>query len=145
MTVVSVSLSPELLDRLDQYVDKSGYSSRSEAVRLAVRDALSQFTLQTRLRGSVVSTVTVISEAENAEAHVGLMDLRDGFDANIFGNMHLHIEGGYCVEIYLVRGEATEVMSFISKAKAVKGVMEVNYTLTPLEGPSPQRVQVNHF
>jgi CopG family nickel-responsive transcriptional regulator len=132
MTVISVSLTPELLDRLDEFVARSGFSSRSEALRLAIRDSLTQYSLQGMQRGSVMATVTIISETEQTESHVGLMDLRNGFEYLIFGNMHLHIGEGYCIEIFLVKGEAENVMTFVSKAKAVRGVMEVNYTLTPM-------------
>ena len=130
MTVISVSLTPELLERLDEHVQKSGYSSRSEALRLAIRDSLSQFEIHGREKGVVLSTVTVISETENSLSHVGLMDLRNGYDDIIFGNMHLHIDGGYCIEIFLLKGEADKVMGFAYKARAVRGVKEVNYTLT---------------
>jgi CopG family nickel-responsive transcriptional regulator len=133
MTIVSLSLTSDLLDRIDKFVKKSGYSSRSEAIRVAIRDSLSQFTLLSRQRGSLLCTVTIISETDSAESHTGLYDLRNGFDDVIFGNMHLHIEGGYCIEIYLVKGNSVKIMSFMSKAKAIKGIKEVNYTMTPLE------------
>lgn len=134
MTVISVSLTPELLERLDEFVEKSGFSSRSEALRLAVRDSLSQFSLQSRQRGQVMSTVTIISETESASSHLGILDLRNGFDNIIFANMHLHIEEGLCIEIFLVKGDSEIVMNFVARSKTVKGVREVNYTLTPLEG-----------
>jgi CopG family nickel-responsive transcriptional regulator len=134
MTVISVSLTPELLERLDDFVEKSGFSSRSEALRLAVRDSLSQFSLQSMQRGQVLSTVTIISETESASSHLGILDLRNGFDDIIFGNMHLHIEEGLCIEIFLVKGGSEKVMNFVARSKTVKGVREVNYTLTPLEG-----------
>jgi CopG family nickel-responsive transcriptional regulator len=134
MTVISVSLTSELLERLDDFVEKLGFSSRSEALRLAVRDSLSQFSLQSRQRGQVMSTVTIISETESASSHLGIMDLRNGFDDIIFGNMHLHIEEGLCIEIFLVKGDSEIVMNFVARSKTVKGVREVNYTLTPLEG-----------
>lgn len=134
MVVISVSLTPELLERLDTFVEKSGFSSRSEALRLAVRDSLSQFSLQSRQRGQVMSTVTIISETESASSHLGILDLRNGFDNIIFGNMHLHIEEGLCIEIFLVKGDSEIVMNFVARSKTVKGVREVNYTLTPLEG-----------
>ena len=132
MTVISVSLTPELLERLDTFVEKSGFSSRSEALRLAVRDSLSQFSLQSRQRGQVMSTVTLISETESASSHLGILDLRNGFDNIIFGNMQLHIEEGLCIEIFLVKGDSEIVMNFVARSKTVKGVREVNYTLTPL-------------
>ena len=134
MTVISVSLTNDLLDRLDEFVEKSGYSSRSEALRLAIRDSLNQYSLTRMEKGIVLSTVTILSESHKATTHVGLMDLRNGFDEMIFGNMHLHIEGGYCIEIFLVKGESTKVMDFVTRSKSIKGVMEVNHTITPIDG-----------
>jgi len=132
MTVISVSLTHELLDRLDDLVEKFGYSSRSEAIRIAIRDSLSQLTIRSRLRGPILSTITVISETNSTKSHLGLLELRNGYDDIIFGNMHLHTEEGYCLEIYLVKGDAEKVMNFVSKAKAIRGVQEVNYTVTPV-------------
>jgi CopG family nickel-responsive transcriptional regulator len=132
MTVISLSLTNNLLKRLDDFVESSGYSSRSEALRLAIRDSLNQYSLQRMEKGIMMSTVTIISESHEVTTHVGLMNLRNNFDELIFGNMHLHIEGGYCIEIFLVKGESDTVMDFITKSKAIRGVMEVNYTLTPV-------------
>ena len=88
MTVISVSLTSDLLQRLDEFVERSGYSSRSEAIRLAVRDVLSEFALQRIERGRVVATVTVISDRDKHDITSRLMSLRHEFDASIFSNMH---------------------------------------------------------
>jgi CopG family nickel-responsive transcriptional regulator len=133
MTVISVSLSSDLLTRLDEFVRSSGYSSRSEAIRLAIRETLSHFALSRFQRGQIVATVTVISEREIHSINSHLMELRHEFDEYIFGNMHLHIGSGYCVEIYLLQGLSDTIMDFISKIKTVRGVREVNYTKTPIE------------
>jgi len=133
MTIVSISLTPNLLDQLDEFVERSGYSSRSEAVRLAVRDALTQFALRRLVHGRAMATVTVIFEKERRDISARLMELRHGFDENIFGNMHLHISGGYCVEVFLVQGDAGAVRDFISGVRAVRGIREAKYTMTPLE------------
>ncbi|MGD2142550.1 MAG: CopG family ribbon-helix-helix protein [Candidatus Bathyarchaeota archaeon] len=134
MTVISVSLTPELLERLDDYVVRTGYSSRSEAIRLAVRDALSQFNLERLERGKVVSTVTVISERDSPKLNSSLMELRHGYDESIFGNMHLHVGGDHCVEIFIVRDEADKVVDFVSRVRALRGIREVKYAMTPMEG-----------
>lgn len=133
MTVVSISLTPELLEQLDQFVSRSGYSSRSEAIRLAVRDALAQFALQRLDRGQVMATVTVVSEREHRDINGKLMELRHSYDENIFGNMHLHIGDGLCVDIFIVQGESNVVLEFITEVRAVRGVREVKYTMTPIE------------
>ncbi len=132
MTVISVSLSPELLGRLDLFVKNTGYSSRSEAIRMAVRDTLSKFALERLERGKVVSTVTVISEREQHALNSHLMDLRHEYDDSIFSNMHLHVGEGYCVEIFMVRDEYAKVLDFVSRVRALRGIREVNYTMTPI-------------
>ena len=133
LTVISVSLTPELLTRLDLFVKSTGYSSRSEAVRLAVRDALSKFALERLERGQVVSTVTVISEWERHDINSQLVNLRHEYEESIFSNMHLHVGKGYCVEIFMVRGEAEKVLEFVSRVRALRGIREVNFTMTPIE------------
>jgi CopG family nickel-responsive transcriptional regulator len=136
MTVISVSLTNDLLDRLDQFVEESGYSSRSETLRLAIRDVLNEYKLTKMQKGEVLSTVTIISESDESTVHLGLIDLRNGYDDLIFGNMHLHIDGGYCIEIFLVKGPSDKILSFVNKSKGIRGVIEVNHTLTPMDQKS---------
>jgi CopG family nickel-responsive transcriptional regulator len=133
MTVISISLTSDLLQRLDEFVERSGYSSRSEAIRLAVRDVLSQFALQRIERGRVVATVTVISDRDKHDITSRLMSLRHEFDASIFSNMHLHVGSGHCVEVFVVRGSSEVVLDFISRVRAVRDIREVKYTMTPIE------------
>ncbi len=133
MTVISLSLTPELLSKLDDFVKESGYSSRSEAIRIAVREALSEFTLQRLKREQVVATITVISDRERHDLNSRLMDLRHEFDESIFGNMHLHIGKGYCVEIFILREEPERVLDFVSRVRAFRDIREVKYAMTPIE------------
>lgn len=133
MTVISISMTPELLDRLDDFIEKSGYSSRSEAIRLAIRDALSQFALQRLEKGQVMATVTVQSDRERYEHSANLMALRHEFDENIFSNTHFHIGSMYCIDVFIIRGPLDVVLDFIRKTKAIRGISEVKYTMTPIE------------
>ncbi len=133
MTVISISMTPELLDRLDDFIEKSGYSSRSEAIRLAIRDALSQFSLQRLEKGQVMATVTVQSDRERYEHSANLMALRHEFDENIFSNTHFHIGSTYCIDVFIIRGPLEAVLDFIRKTKAIRGISEVKYTMTPIE------------
>jgi CopG family nickel-responsive transcriptional regulator len=133
LTVISISLTPELLAKLDDFVDESGYSSRSEAIRVAVREVLSQHTLRRLERGRVVATITVISDRERQDPNSRLMELRHEFDESIYGNMHLHIGRGYCVEIFIMREESEIVFDFVSRVRAIRGIREVKYALTPIE------------
>lgn len=100
---------------------------------MAVRDTLSKYALERLERGQVVSTVTVISEREQHALNSHLMDLRHEYDNSIFSNMHLHVGTGYCIEIFMVRDEYEKVLDFVSRVRALRGIREVNYTLTPID------------
>jgi CopG family nickel-responsive transcriptional regulator len=106
---------------------------------MAVRDTLSQFALVRLERGQVVSTVTVISEREQHALNTRLMDLRHEYDDSIFGNMHIHVGKGYCVEIFMVRDEYEKVLEFISRVRVLRGIREVKYTLTPIDEQEVER------
>lgn len=45
MTIISVSITSDLYKRLDAFMKERGYSSRSEAIRDAIRDSLAEYDL----------------------------------------------------------------------------------------------------
>jgi metal-responsive CopG/Arc/MetJ family transcriptional regulator len=100
---------------------------------MAVRDTLSKYALERLERGRVVSTVTVISEREQHDLTSYLMDLRHEYEDSIFSNMHLHVGKGYCVEIFMVRDDFEKVIDFVSRVRALRGIREVKYTMTPID------------
>jgi len=131
MPIVSISLTSSLLRRLDEFIKERGYSSRSEAIRDAVRDLLAEFELSKLEKGKVTATVTVIS---GHERHVDerLMRLRHEYDSIVSANMHIHIDQIYCLEVFVTEGKAEEVLDFISRVRAMRGVQQVKYTMVPL-------------
>ena len=100
---------------------------------MAIRDTLSKFALERLARGQVVSTVTVIFDREQHALNSNLMDLRHEYEDSIFSNMHLHVGKGHCVEIFMVRDEYEKVLDLVSRVRALRGIREVKYTLTPID------------
>lgn len=135
MTVISISLTPDLLDQVDELVKNGGYSSRSELLRLAVRESLSQYALQKLKTGMVIAIVTALYPKELKEINNRLMDIRHEFDEYIHGNMHLHISQNFCLELYIFEGENLHVLNFVTKIRAVRGIREVKYLMSPFESP----------
>ncbi len=134
MPIVSISLTRELLKRLEAAIRDKGYSSRSEAVRDALRASLSEYELSRFEKGRVATTITVISDYERRDVDERLTRLRHDHDDLVTSNLHLHIGKEYCLEVFIVQGELKEVHDFITRIKALKGIQEVKYTLTPIAG-----------
>lgn len=132
MPVISISLTGDLLKRLDEFARKRGYSSRSEAIRDAVRDALSEYEMSRFDRGKVTATITVISEHERHDVDERLMRLRHEHDEIVSGNMHIHLGRAYCLEIFITEGDVREVLNFIGRIRATRGIQQVKFTIVPL-------------
>ncbi|MHA1713679.1 MAG: nickel-responsive transcriptional regulator NikR [Candidatus Ranarchaeia archaeon] len=132
MPIVSISLTRNLLKKLDEFAREKGYSSRSEAIRDAVRDSLSEYDLGRFREGNVTTTITVISEHRKHDVDERLMRLRHEHDDIVSGNMHIHLGKNYCLEIFITEGGINETLDFIGRIRALRGIQQVKYTMVPL-------------
>ncbi len=136
MTIVSISLTDPLLERIDSLVSDKGFSSRSEAVRDALRNYLSEYELNRFEEGWITATITAISEHESHEVDEKLTRIRHQHSKVVFSNMHLHLSDNYCLEIFITQGEATDILDFVSRIRAIQGIQQVRYTTNPIVKPS---------
>jgi CopG family nickel-responsive transcriptional regulator len=134
MPIISISLTTQLLKLLDQFMQERGYSSRSEAIRDAIRTTLSEFELEKFEGGRVTATITAISAHEQSGVDERLTRLRHAYSHIVSGNMHLHLGEAYCLEVFIAEGEAQDVSEFISRIRAMRGLHQVKYTIMPLTG-----------
>ncbi len=136
MPIISISLTTPLLNQLDKLMKERGYSSRSEAIRDAIRTSLSEFELSQFEGGQVTATITAISPHEQPEIDERLTRLRHSYKHIVSGNMHLHLGEAYCLEVFITEGEVKEVLEFISRIRAMRGLFQVKYTIMPLKEKS---------
>lgn len=132
MAIISISITSELLKKLDRFMQERGYSSRSEAIRDAVRDSLSEYELGKLQKGKVAATITAISEHKRHDVDERLTRLRHEHDDIVSANMHIHIGKNYCLEIFITEGEFEQVLNFIGRIRAMRGIQQVKYTMTQL-------------
>jgi CopG family nickel-responsive transcriptional regulator len=63
-----------------------------------------------------------------------LASLRHEYNHIVSGDMHIHLGEEYCLEIYITKGEASEVSDFIHKVRTIRTVDQVVYTMVPISG-----------
>lgn len=136
MTIVSISLTDPLLKRVDSLVSDKGFSSRSEAVRDALRNYLSEYELNKFEEGWVTATITAISEHESHEVDEKLTRIRHQHSKVVFSNMHLHLSDNYCLEVFITQGESADILDFVSRIRAIQGIQQVRYTANPIVKPT---------
>ncbi|RLI37437.1 nickel-responsive transcriptional regulator NikR [Candidatus Bathyarchaeota archaeon] len=132
MPIVSMSLTNDLLRKLDALIADRSYSSRSEAIRDAIRASLSEYELSRLDRGMVAATITIISEYVRRDVDERLMRLRHEYNDLVTGNMHIHLGRNYCLEVFIAQGPVEAVLNFVGRVRAIRGIQQVKYTVVPI-------------
>ena len=133
MSVTSISLAPSLRQKLDKIKDEKGYSSRSEVIRGAIRSYLSEYEMSKFEKGKLTATITAIYQKNGPHLDDVLLHLRHEYDDIVEGNLHIHIGGDNCAEIFVTEGNAERVSNFIGRMRAIRGIEQVKYSVVPLQ------------
>jgi CopG family nickel-responsive transcriptional regulator len=102
------------------------------AARDALRTALAEYEVSRWEQGTIAATITTISEYGQRDVDERLTRLRHEYDALVTGNMHIHLGSSYCLEVFIVQGAVDDVLTFVGRVRAIRGIQQVKYTVVPL-------------
>ncbi|MGZ4850044.1 MAG: CopG family ribbon-helix-helix protein [Candidatus Bathyarchaeia archaeon] len=127
MSIISLSLSNELLEELDTVIGQEHNATRSEVVRQAVRMYLTQYNVLEKTKGNVIATITVLYE--KTEENRELFRLQHEFEDMITAYLHAHLTETSCLEVMVVKGSAERLRSLIDALKANKPVKQIKFSI----------------
>ena len=127
MSIISLSLPKDLLEKLDSIRGDDRGASRSEIIRQAVRLYISEYCQLDEIIGKVIAAVTVLYET--TEKNDELFHLQHEFGDMITAYLHSHLTGGECLEVMVVKGSAQRLKSLIDGLKANKPVRQIKFSL----------------
>ena len=127
ITRIGVSLPKNLLDEFDSIIGKRGYSSRSEAIRDAIRSYIIEYKWLEREEGEAVGVLNVVYDHEVRGVSDTLIDLQHEFSDIILASLHLHLKKDLCLEMIILRGDMKRIKEISDKMAAVKGVRFVKF------------------
>ena len=137
MTVVSVSMPQELVDRLDEFGDEHGYTGRSEVLREAARDLLSEFEDERLSQRQLMAVVTVVFEYETTDVEEHMMHLRHDHERLVTSNIHSHVGEHRCMELFVLEGQLEEISTFVGRVRAAQDTLSVDYSIMPVDEFDP--------
>ena len=127
----AISIDERLLERFDQYIEKKGYVSRSEAVRDLIRNALIEESIGEDR--NVFGTITIVYNHHQKELAEKITDIEHGYLKNIISTMHIHIDHHHCLETIAVKGKAGVIKELADKIITLKGVKHGKLVVTRIE------------
>jgi CopG family nickel-responsive transcriptional regulator len=132
MTVISITLPPELLKKFDEFMRVRGYYSRSEAFRDAIRSLIAESELAKLETGNVAATIMTTCDYARKEVDMKMNEIRHEFDDVVIENVHRHIDEKYCLEIFISQGNNDRILNLISRLRGMHGIQQVRAMFMPL-------------
>ncbi len=106
MTIVSVSLSEELLDDLNKLQKRLGFTGRSEIIRASVRTMISEEKKKEDLIGDI-HALFLVTHDEKSDDEIN--EMRHTYDKLITTHLHNKIDRDRCLEIFVLKGNANQI------------------------------------
>ena len=122
MTIVSVSLNEDILHEMDKLQKALGFSGRSEIIRAGIRNLLSEEKKRQDLIGLLNALFLVIHDEESDEE---MNEMRHIYDKLINTHLHSKIDKNRCLEILLLKGEASDIREMTKKFQSNKKIHNV--------------------
>lgn len=126
----SVAMPEDLLVEFDQFVARRGTAkNRSEVVRDLVREALDENACA--MPGTpAVGTLTISFNHHANDLQEKLDRIQHDYFDHIVSSMHVHLDAHNCLEVIVLRGDATDIQTISDKILGTKGVKTGKLVLT---------------
>ncbi len=126
---VGVSLEPELLRQLDDWVHERNSPSRSDAIRALIRKELSDRTLSDP-NSDALGVVALLYRHDTPNVLRRLTAAEHRWGEHVRSTTHVHLEGDACAEVVLLLGRRREIEKAAEDLRGVKGVMDGGWLVT---------------
>lgn len=126
MPIVSLSLDPAILRRLDEVARRRRYRSRSEAAREAFREFIDMAEWG---RDSGQSSLILAVIYEKGDPRADLVALQHAFD-EIRTTLHTHLDDVNCLQILVAEGSTPRLKQLVASLRRARGVKHIKFIQT---------------
>jgi len=123
-----VSLESELLNGLDEMVDKHLYANRSQAIRHLIAKHLVEEKKDSE--AVVAGAIVIVYDHNLKELHEKVNALQHEYHCLILAGQHIHLDDHNCLELIAVKGKAYKLQKLADKLKAIKGIKNGDLLIT---------------
>ena len=126
---VSLTIGQDLLDDLDSVIEKWDYASRSEAVRNALRDFLTEYRWRSELAAHQRGSVVMVYNHHTPGLLEEILNIQHESPNLITAVQHVHLTNDLCLETLVVDGSGEEIIQLTNQLQSMRGVQQVKLTL----------------
>ena len=125
MPIVSISIPDKLLEKIDEFTIRYGYTGRSELIREAIREFIEskQWVLEEKkhIKGILVA-LTDHEQGHRVDEKV--ISIIHEYQSIITSFYHQILEGKWCLNIAVVESPWTSIRDMLAKLRKTRGVVK---------------------
>ena len=123
ITRISVSVEEDLLERFDAFAKEQGFPTRSEAIKIVMRDALVQ---REWAKGThVAGAISLVYDHHKSNVVPKLLGVQHDFHHEVQCSQHVHLDHDNCMEIIVVRGTSARITELLKRLREIKGLKHI--------------------
>lgn len=128
---ISISVEENLLDKFDDYVERSGFPTRSEAMKNIMREAIIR---DEWMKGEFVAgNISLVYDHHKPGIVEKLLHSQHDFCNEIQCSQHIHLDHSNCMEIIVLRGKGERIREILKRLRQIKGLKHIVLTMGTLE------------
>jgi len=128
LTRTTLAIEEPLLKRFDQWMERRGYTNRSEAMRDMIRQVLVEQEWSDPAAHVVASLSIIFDHAAHTLAQQ-LTQLQHEDHHAVLCSQHIHLDHNNCLEVILLRGTAGQLRRIADAIISTRGVKAGHLTL----------------
>ncbi len=125
-----VSLEDDLLEKLDDYVEKHHFPNRSQAIRHLIRNLhVAEIWKENQM---AAGSIVLIYDHHRNRLVNSLLSIQHDFSEIILSSQHVHLDHDHCLESLMLKGPVEQVRAFAERLSAERGVRHGQLNLIPV-------------
>src|SRR5215510_8765130 len=133
MQRATITLDDEFVKELDHVIQERGYQNRSEAIRDLARAGMRQAAEEAGSGGDCVAALVYVYDHNVRELAKRLThSFHEHHDLSLSA-MHVHLDHGSCLEVAVLKGDASEVRHLADHVIAERGVRHGRLVMVPVD------------
>ncbi len=121
MPIVSIYLPDSLLDKMDEYARRYGFTSRSELIREALRELIEG--LPPEERGRIYGILIVLTDhSKGRYVDEKVVETIHSYQFMIKSFYHQLLEDNWCLNIAILDAHWTEIQAILRTLRKTRGV-----------------------
>lgn len=143
MQRVTISVDDNMAKAIDEYMARTGYTNRSEALRDLVRESLVR-TGNTGPTRDCVAAVSYVYDFDGRDLAMRLERIQHEHHDLTISSMRTRLDHRHCMEVILFRGATETVRKIAESTIAERGVRYGNINLVPIRSDGHKHSHGDH-